>query len=408
MNKRGEWLLFLDEEHNPYDETEKWFEKANTRPWIYTQYRFTTERGDFKVKVFGDGPMRVNGKTLKSIKTEKEFVLSKSFTYVQRPTFMVMRFAAGNVGHLLMDGMLGTSIQMTMFNLEKQTDNNILFLDDMFDNGVHDWIASFNYNKYSSDKYSVDFYSLMTTQPILQKCSARNGRFSIETAPCRNSKPHTPNELDGEEGDEIQTCFKQIVGGIARPYLMSPIGAEVINEPFRSLVSNVKNIDLNPDLSEKEEIIVTLHNKPKHGRHGESIWNIEELFKHISERLPKEDFVKKLNKKVKVINLKLEDYSAKQQVELFSKTDVYLVDQGSASYMGLFMPRNSFIIQAPDCRYHTGNADGHKKHCYDRFSQYLMTFSHVKVIPFVHLLPQNTEKDREYTMDCNLRKKQYR
>ena len=380
LNRRGEWILFLDNATAP---TPQWISSVNEKVWVYTQPRMHSSRGDMIIRVYGEGPVQLVS-TLSSFNEIRDelqntqdkkivFKVAQDFKYISKPTFLTHRYVAGNVGHLLMDGMTEAMINMVMFKLEEFTEMNMVFLEDLQDDLYHkeNWVGAYNYDKNVSDKYSIDFFGLMTRQPILQKCSTLKG-WTIAKAPCRNQSPHFDSMKDG---DELQVCFKNAIAGMSRPYLLSVIGAEVINEPLRKLVSKVTKINFEYEASIKEEIVVAIHNKPKQGRHGEIIWNVEEIYSILSENLPKEEFiVKTLKKKVRVINLHLEKLNAREQVHLFSQVDVYIVDQGSASYMTMFLPRNSIVIQSPDCRYR----EDHSKFCYDRFSQYAYTFSHVK------------------------------
>ncbi|KAG2389175.1 hypothetical protein C9374_014575 [Naegleria lovaniensis] len=409
LNRRGQWVLFLDNDTAP---TSEWISRVNEQVWVYTQPRVHSSRGDMIIKVYGDGPVQlvstsktgsskssVDSNNIKNNNYEKPtrpramINLSPDFKYISSPSFLTHRYVAGNVGHVLMDGMTEAMINMVMFKLQEYTEMNIVFLEDIHDDSYHseNWVAAYNYDKNMSDKYSIDFFGLMSNKPVLQKCSTSTG-WTVTKAPCRNQIPTTINE---DNKDELTVCFKNAIAGMSRPYLLSAIGAEVINEPLRTLVSKVTGINFEYKASTKQEIVVAIHNKPKQGRHGEIIWNFEEVYSMIAERLPKEEFiVNVLKKKVRVVDLHLEGMNARQQVQFFSQVDVYIVDQGSASYMTMFLPRNAIVIQAPDCRYREDKS----KFCYDRFSQYAYTFSHVKMYPFLSLLPSSMK-----TIDCNPR-----
>ncbi|KAL9651345.1 hypothetical protein ABK040_001297 [Willaertia magna] len=388
MNRKGDWYLFLNPESTP---TKSWTKSVNGTAWIYTQPRVHSSRGDFKIYVM-DGPVQ------KTVKNGKNYIghfeLSDTFHYIEEPTIITQRYVGGNVGHLLMDGIIGNFQLLMSYNMEHVTNNRVLFLDDIFDEKTHpdNWVSHFNYDKNTAEKYSVNFYNYLTPNPVLQKCKLGDGHWTVTKAPCRNNFEKEPKQ---DDTSRLEVCFNTALGGMTRPFLLNVIGAEIANEPFRRFVSKLKNINFNVNVRTKKDIVVAIHRKPKESRHGEIIWNIDELLTHFRENLPKESFIRDSGKELKIIDLSLAKLTAEEQLKLFPTIDLYIVDQGSAAYYSVLLPNDAIVIQSPHCNHYETN-----DHCYDRFSQYILTFHHVRVFPILSLLSDPN------SLKCNAREVQ--
>ena len=333
------------------------------KPWIYTQGRFESDRGVFRVRIEPLScrnlqPLFVNQCTVGS-NSEILYELSDDFSIIEKPVFAMHRYASGNVGHVFLENLNMVVTLMMQYNLvgfgktEKDALNNhILFLDDVFSLEGEDWMASYKYPPQHALKYSTQVAGLFSSNPILQLCRRRHV-FSIEKSPCRNDLSRSwtrPRKV-------LQTCFSQFYAGLTVDLFFFPYGREMIMTQMRNLAYTNLNIVPHPTAGEEDvkkylqhkDLVVSIHKKPLSGKHGAAIANADELLDFLSLRLPKIPFVKDLKKKVRVELVNLGNMTIPEQVQYFSEVDVYITDQGSAVYYSMFMRDDTSVLMAPAC-----------------------------------------------------------
>ncbi|KAL9657482.1 hypothetical protein ABK040_016748 [Willaertia magna] len=394
LDKKGRWILY--KEKNSFF-NEFFFNQLNNKPWVYTQGRVESSRGDFPIEI-RDGVLFHNKSTNEVfVMNEKREIIEKlnissTFNFIKTPTFSLLRYAAGNVGHIFTENMNQIISQMMNFN-EITTNNYILFLEDIFDQSKPDaWIANYRMDLALTDKYSNEWFQLISDHPIQQLCHDEHG-YKISNSPCRN-KPISNDKLIE---NELAVCFDRFFVGRSISNLLFPWGRELMNPSFRELIWHKFNFSKKEKLFEKENVVVAFHDKPLSYGLGMVIWNIKEIHKKLIENLPKEDFMQELftkyNKKLIIKNIELEKLSAHEQVIEFYNTDVYIVDHGSASYMSMVMCDESLVLVAPYCKF-----INNQKSCELNVGRVTSTFGNVQVTPYFHLVENPIT-----SIDCNPR-----
>ncbi|KAL9649034.1 hypothetical protein ABK040_008411 [Willaertia magna] len=446
MNQKGEFILPILEDSQPLPTS-----MHRDNPFVYAQGRFETKRGNIMIKFIDDYITTEylneeeknklyardvlkdsnNMKTVKSFfskeENKKKFRFSENFTYLSDPVFSLYRYAAGNVGHLLLENL--NIVMQLMINflpkiknyslnnlnhLELNTkldillNNHILFLEDLHDLKIQDnWIASYHYNLFQSDKFSNDVFSLVTKKPILQKCRNEKGNFFISTLPCRNAqlteeqedKINIDNDNNIKKENVIDICFKNFFIGMSSSNFLSGYGKEHIYTLMRDLMYKKLNIKPLPNSIDEEKlhilfkkpIHIAIHKKSINSRHGEIIWNVDELTEYLrsnleSEFLPKYKYLK--DKELIIESISLDSMTLEEQVKYFSNVDIYISDQGSASYISLVMRDFTYLIMAPICFYQ-------QKRCDRGFTKVLTAYNNVNVLSYLDLYGAVT--------DCNKR-----
>ncbi|KAL9646252.1 hypothetical protein ABK040_009939 [Willaertia magna] len=354
-------------------------------------------------------------------------MMEKNIPFLDDPVFITVRYAAGNIGHLLVDNFLPWYEVITKFGYHP---NNVtlLFLDEInyrpcpsdgLDNFGYlqelcmEYQSSFLYNKTQTIINSLIWTNLFNGinknnkiitkngyRPILQRCSYQNIdkyskkdivnslQFQIENAPCerdvnlfKNFKI-TKKEVDEFTNlDELQICFKKVMFGIGDRAII-PVPE---NSKFRELsllgLRNLflTNLGIDPNRQDPNFILqnslqqntqtlqnslqkyhfkIGIHYKKKESRHGNIFKNINNIISKLENTLQNlqnnpltsifgHDILK--NFKFTIIPIKLENLNPIQQIEIFSNLDIYISTIGSGSFYSLFMPKNSFLLYAPEC-----------------------------------------------------------
>ncbi|KAL9656145.1 hypothetical protein ABK040_007763 [Willaertia magna] len=310
------------------------------------------------------------------------------------PTLMMVRFAAGNVGHHIADTMVAMQETIEKFNLNPNN-VSILYLDEIkyrddertdgkcsFGkcelpfltnpktkdcNWCVEEVSSYGYNKNNTIRFSLQMTQLFSKQPILQRCSYtttthESGErllFRIERAPCPMDEiiPKRETKLNinfNEVSNEINICFKKLIFGVADRAMISGLDFAKFRElgvmGLRKQI--LKNLNLyekvvNDDI--RERVRIGIHVKPLTGRHGNVIYNAQEIISYLSKLNWNESFP--VVKKFEFIPIILEEMNLIEQIELFSTINIYISTIGSGSIYSLFMPNDSYLIYAPECRF---------------------------------------------------------
>jgi len=403
LNQRGELLYFT---------TRDLFEKFYNGNLL----KFSDSKKIGFLQTWRNG---VRGSVNLHFMIDKQLPSMDIIRWVEQPVAAMVRYAVGNVGHVMADNLIALNEMISKFGLDSN-DVMILFMDEIFyrddslnndltcsndlkrqvellapnhKSGTNKWcieeMASYNYNKSSSVKYSLQWSQMITKYPILQKCSyvvtdpkdQPNQSIGpminrIEKAPCPMDDPSSKkrpdylpmNQLDQLYGKKrnfnesleyissnIDTCFRKLLIGVGdRPFVLSRDFARfrdlAVAELRKKILVNMGYFARSKvDINDREFINIGIHDKPKSGTHGNSLHNFEELLNTIQSRIMHEPFILTSKKKVNVHAVRLEDMSSVKQVELFSEMDIYMGTVGSASYYGLLMPQNSHLLLPPVC-----------------------------------------------------------
>jgi len=342
--------------------------ELNSKPWVYAQGTVLTDRGNFYVKVL-DRNLRVEYGSDSSIAhawgqndengIKEPIELHSAFSFVDGPVYAMKRYASGNVGHNFLQNInMVVSLMMNYkvgLSHEDMLDNRVLFLDDVLENFKHEHIGAWleEYSGEQANKFSMQVAGLVSKHPVLQLCRKDVDGYSIQTAPCRNDKWKNMTETPMV----LQTCFSEMYVGMSVDLLVHWLVArESIFINLRQLAYTrlglypLPNGDNgNDDYLRSKDIVIAIHKKSLSEVHGNAISNPYELLLHITKNLATEPFMKHLNRRVIVEFTDLKGLSIADQVKYFSKVDVYITDQGSAMYFGIFMRDDTSMLVAPIC-----------------------------------------------------------
>ncbi|KAL9657766.1 hypothetical protein ABK040_013597 [Willaertia magna] len=477
MNNKGEFLFFTKE--NIYND---WLDKLFVNENIIKKQELKKEEDndDINENIKNRGHTSPNNKIISFYQTWRngkrggfslQFILNEipksqpsgllkeekeeKIKWINSPVLLANRYAAGNIGHLFADNLIGIYELISQFELDPK-EVMILFMDEVFyrDFSLNkdrscdldlnqqvelltvnektgkqifclDETAAYNYDKEKTVTYSLQWTQLITGKPILQKCSymtnvksqnQNNEEFpsekliyKIEQAPCplddfigiqkslQKSLDQTNNDNIDNDYDlqnrkteisfrnlkqvnfyknQIQVCFKKLLVGtgdrtmimhrdLSRHKELSLIGLRKTILTNLNLYKNVKT-----PIHEKKVITIGIHDKPLSGRHGCIIRNIKELLNYLQSKfidnIDKNNLLlieileklKENNQKIEIISVRLEELSVIEQVELFSKMDIYISTIGSGSLYSLLMPDDSYLFYAPECVTDTNTPNG--------------------------------------------------
>ncbi|KAL9651279.1 hypothetical protein ABK040_001232 [Willaertia magna] len=364
LNRRGELLLY-----SPEEELEVFQSEIGNFEYIavlHSQIHSVPKRGGIKAKI-------ING------------ALPDNQRWLLQDAVLMKRYANGNVGHILTCNLAPVFELMLSFGLNPKEIVPIV-LDEIFNrdcskifpvlNECEDAVSSFKYDKNSTAYYSMSWFQLTFPQPLLQRCSyevqiTNNNKqstkslfFNTEVGPCprddiwnelrkKSGISSTPQfDYNGNLDEEIDVCFKKVILGIGNRAMIGNSDVHGRSKSFFALRNQIleNNGLIHEDIHSKKEILIGIHNKPSSGRHGNAIHNRESIIKYLTYNLPTSSIVNRISKPVTIVDIKLEELGYKEQLQLFSKLDVYISTIGSGSLMSLFMPDNSALLYTPECR----------------------------------------------------------
>ncbi|KAG2374382.1 hypothetical protein C9374_010952 [Naegleria lovaniensis] len=395
LNRRGEWILYLHHEHER--------EKFNEQILVLTSSLRLIMHESIKFKIHTKLPPHKASTPSHQYASEKDdtsiFKMSKQFSWIQTPTFAFSRYATSNVGHLIMDNLF--SVFNLMANFEYVNSNHfLLFLDDPFNKETGS-LPRAGHSPERAEEVSLQWAKFFSSQKPLQLCFDRfTNSYYIHYAPCRqdNVEKSIKEQLPREEGDEIQTCFSSLFIGSVESHYFDFYGRETIFPLFRNYLLNQvgllepkKYSHENHHAVRRHTLKIAIQKKPISSKHKDSIINTFEIAQHFNEK--KNEILTRLNtiygndidsshrgvaaKKfhsIEIIELKLEELNAMEQLHFFKELDVYITTQGSASYMSMFMLNpTSLLFFSPLCRSETFQ-------CSDYNIRIHKTFSNVRTI----------------------------
>ncbi|KAL9654165.1 hypothetical protein ABK040_000750 [Willaertia magna] len=377
----GQFVLFMDD--SLY---KKKYESGhyNTHPWFNVQGREETDRGDVRIKIIPSSKV-------------KEYKFANNFSFYQDPTFLTVRYAAGNIGHTIMENILPVFQLLLQYQENLSMDNNILFLDDAYQHNI----ASYGYPKDLTESVSMKWFGMLTKHPILQKCSPIKGKgMTITNTPCRNQEEENNEHLvPNGDGTVIESCFSSLAGGNSHSYFLDFHKREFIVPLLRKFIYNNLGLLSNDRAVIKKQddnvqFLIGIQQKPPTAQLGYIIENTDEIVQYFKENLPKE---------YKIIKIKLEDKTFYQQLELFDKLDAYISTQGSASYMGAFLKDDAWLFYGPKC---DTKDRGKTFDCHDQFGK--MVHSSFPNIHYYPILKQEVTHctfapSSVYIESCNVK-----
>ena len=377
LNRKGEWIIYTNK---PLE--------TNERPWVFTSSVYNEEfsPAKFKLKI-APPPKSVLYKGSENLTPEKihptTITLAKNFKWVSTPTFGFFRHNAEEVGSLVMNNYLPMFNQMADYEFVNY-DNNILFLDDVHNDGTGKFSRAQLDKASMAEDLSIDFGSFVSSSLPLQVCDNDEKGSYVDFAPCRQLRNAQSKPLD-KEGEELDTCFSSLVVGSPDSYFLSPEKRHHLIPVFRDYVLN--GMGYVPPRSyfegRKKILIIGILNSSK----KESIVNADKLTDYLSGLA--KDILQQVNshripddryESIRILNLKLDDMTVVQQIRLFTVMDVFITNQGLDSYYSLFMynPR-ALVIYAPMCFTATNQ-------CTDYNLRVLHTFSNIKVVSLMEYL----------------------
>ncbi|KAL9654367.1 hypothetical protein ABK040_010395 [Willaertia magna] len=325
MNQQGEWILFVN------DFTFSIYKRFNKRVWVDVQGRSENGRGFMKINL---------------VKREDivNYEIDKDFTFYEGTTFPLVRYAAGNVGHILMENVLPVFKNMMQYE-SVNLNNRFLFLDDVFDKRSNGEIAAYGYDLENTEKYSKFWFSIMSKYSLIQKCEVDNGKYYIKPYPCRNK---VNEEENNEDKKKIVACFDTLIAGFTNSFLLDFNQKEFIVPYYRRFIHD--SFMFNNEEKGKKELWLAIHEKPLDSPLGYTISNVNEVIKYFEEHSNEDKVLKSNNYKIKVITLRLEDMNFNDQIIMFSRLDGFITTPGSASYMSIFMPEGSWLFYSSNCQ----------------------------------------------------------
>ncbi|KAL9645273.1 hypothetical protein ABK040_002473 [Willaertia magna] len=376
LNKKGQFVLTKEKDSFFNDE---WFDTFNGKAWLYAQGNFKTNRGFVPIHL-KDGILEYEYNTNNLFLNRKggksKVETSKDFKYVQGSSFALYRFAAGNAGHILSENMAMTIAQMLSFD-DVTLDNNIIFLEDTHDTSKPDWVlASYGYLP-TVDKFSIEWFSLISNNPVQQLCHDENG-YKVVNAPCRNV-------ASAVESDEFIVCYERLYMGHSVSNLEEPYGREVMNPTFRNLIYDKLKLPHQRDLK-KKKFTVVIQRKKLSSPHGMIISNVDEIAEYLRENVPNDPIFKQSGKELEILPIQLEDFTTVEQIKLLHDLDVYLTTHGSGAYLSYVISDKSLVIQSPHCSVNNGT-----KFCYQ--NEATSTYANVQLMNYLYLLPPGVEAD---------------
>ncbi|KAL9650425.1 hypothetical protein ABK040_004650 [Willaertia magna] len=357
--------------------------------------------------------------------------------FIQKPVVLALRYATGNFGHMLVDNLVSIFELITKYNFNAN-DIGILFMDEIFYRDIHgnrpyhenfddtcegddikkghfllvnkktkgnyfcqEEYAAYGYKKETSVKYSLNLAKMITKNEILQLCSYKVKEkndilYRVERAPCfaddyiaRNSEKDLNVEniqlvTDmNQQAEKIHTCFSKLMFGTGdramvpdRPFSRNRELAITLLRKQIYYNLGIKENDKNKN--SKRQVKIGIHQKAITERHGGTIYNLQNLTDYLTENL-KTQFE---SANLEIIPIVLENYKIVEQVELFSKLDIYISTSGSGAMYSLFMPMGSLVIYSPTCQY----TDQTNYACNPPLMHILNTFSHVTVVDATNLM----------------------
>ncbi|KAL9654084.1 hypothetical protein ABK040_011628 [Willaertia magna] len=416
LNHKGELLFYTS--NYLYDNWLNTFSRSlgSVQAWS------SCKRGPITLKfVFDKLPLIQNNERIK---------------WYDTPTLMMVRYAAGNVGHHIADSMVAMHETIQKFELNPN-DVSVLYLDEVRyrdddrADGSCTWgschlyvenpktgnkywcveeLANYGYNKNNTIRFSLQLTQLFSKQPILQRCSytSNDGKllFRIEKAPCpmddipRYQRETLIKRNFNELADDINVCFKKIIFGVADRAMITGLDFSKFRE--LGVMGLRKQILSNLDLYEKatnydirEKVVIGIHVKPLTGRHGNVIFNAKEILSHLEKQNWKERFP--LVKEFEFVPIVLEDMNIIEQIELFSSLNIYISTIGSGSIYSLFMPDDSYLIYSPDCKSNNGDSKSFK--CHQPIAYFHNNLVHISIFDATPLVTEcHSTKDADH---CN-------
>ncbi|KAF0973290.1 hypothetical protein FDP41_008497 [Naegleria fowleri] len=384
LNRRGEWLLYL---HNPHER-----KKFNDQILVLTSSLRLVMHESIKFKVHTRVPPQQQVTQSNNYFTGTDensiFKISKQFSWIQTPTFAFSRYATSNVGHLIMDNLF--SVFNMMANFEYVNSNHfLLFLDDPFNKETGS-LPRAGHPPERAEAVSLEWAKFFSSHKPLQLCFDQfTNSYYIHYAPCRqdNVEQSIKDQLSREEGNEVQTCFSSLFIGSVESHYFDFYGRETIFPLFRNYILNQVGYleskkygqeNRQTHTSHQRTLKIAIQRKPISSKHKDSIINTFEIANYFNEK--KTEILTRLNAiykrfhSVEIIELKLEELKAMEQLQFFKDLDVYVSTQGSASYMSMFMLNpTSLLFFSPLCRSET-------LQCSDYNIRIHKTFSNVRTI----------------------------
>lgn len=376
LTSNGEFILFQDEERINGGKYRIDL-LLNRIPWVYAQgaAEGTSKRGFFHVKVDGsdliiqkkdDGSKTMfkmnkileNNSSGGDITYGYEHVeFSKDFEIVEKPVYAMYRYAVGFLSHGLLHNIQKVILSMMSYmpthdgNLEKLLDNQILYLDDIYDEEDDNWMGAYHGDKKVATDMSIQLASLVSKNPPLQLCHSSDS-YSISKVPCKNVK-----FTKKEDNIVLKKCFSEFYIGYSFPLFIRLYGREMIAVYMRQIVylnlnifplPNEENIPqvYNPFMS-KKNIVIAIQ-KPSRIDHG--ISNVEELKQYVETNLAKQAFITNLGKKIEVSIVDLNsNHHISESVKFMSTVDVFITDTGMSSTFALFLRDDTTTLLSPKC-----------------------------------------------------------
>ncbi|KAF0975649.1 hypothetical protein FDP41_005643 [Naegleria fowleri] len=384
LTTRGEFVLFHPRTRAFRGNESDYYKQLSEQVWTYSQGRHESQRGDFRVRLldqeltlqFGypSKPIVVIKNNDDNEEEENEAFknivkLDPNFLYLTQPVYALKRYASGNMGHFIFENIAMAVTQMmdyeftfsnTLENFKKLLNNHVLFLDDLFDHSLQNWIGTYHYDVSLSNNITMEVSKLVSSNPILQLCKT-NDKYFIEQLPCRNAEDIPLVSEPSPQHVTLAACFSQFRIGTEALFKSFPT-REFVFTFYRQLTYDRLGIQPLPseenDLSkiipylQKKPIKVVIHKKPiLNNSHGKAIHNVDEIYHALKTRIPLDPYLKLYHpdQPIEIEMLEFVNLPLSQQVHYFSNIDVYISDQGSAAYYSVYLRKDATVIIGPSC-----------------------------------------------------------
>ncbi|KAL9653331.1 hypothetical protein ABK040_001967 [Willaertia magna] len=448
ITKKGEFTFHTKDQHvinflqnHIYKKGNELISNFDNIPISFTQNWINGDRGAFKLKIVND-----------EIPTENSRV-----KFVEKTVLLMNRYASGNVGHFLVDNLAGSIELFKKYNIPLN-DWMFLYLDEINYKDLSpnkdmscshnekeqstllainpftgkqlfckEEMSSYLYDKKLSVTFSLLLSQIITKNtPILQKCNydildnlqnslqnnLQNNLFltNVERAPCPRDDFYNKNRNKNifvkdyneflQKENEIQICFKKVIFGTGdRHFVENKEKSKFREITLLNLRKTIlKNLNLYKNIKNsknRKTINIGIHVKSLNSKHGSTIYNLENLIKTLQETLQKNVKLQKIE--IKIIPIILEKLTILEQVNLFTKIDIFITTPGSASYYSLFMPENSHLIYTPVCITKKEN----DFYCFQPTIHVHFTMSHLQVIDGLYLVESCKERKNQQLQWCD-------
>jgi len=253
--------------------------------------------------------------------------------YVEKPTFLMSRFHAGNIMHTLHDDVIGLYFVLKEFAYQGAAE-------DMYEPFSKDHYVQF-LDQHGAGEYA-NIFGFLTDNPILYRPDLVKDQNTItcyRDAVVGNSKQANwyhygfgspqgpiPNKtVDGTQVREVSNYLLHKAG-----LLSSPFGGRVTSPPENVMTKKVKTMFAEAGVTSDDQEVIVIFSR----RRNRKLSNEKELAAEL-----KEEF------QLAVVYVRMEELTFLEQLAILQRTRVAIGMHGSILIMGMFLPENAILIE---------------------------------------------------------------